>query len=136
VVLRDVTITINAVDLTNQISSVEIPQEHDDVEETAFGDAYKVHSVGIPDGSMTFNFFQDFSAGSVDATLFPIFAAKVAVPIVVRPTAAAVSATNPKWTMQGLLLSYTPLAGSVGEASQTSVTFVNGSSTGIVRATS
>lgn len=132
-ILRDVTTTVNGVDLSDHISSVEINQEKDDVDLTAFTSAMKEHGVGIGDGSMVLNFFQDFAAAKVDATLYPIYAAGTPVPIVIRPTAAAVSATNPKYTMQGLLMNYSPLAGAVGEASQTQVTFQNGDPTGIVR---
>ncbi len=135
-ILRTATITVNGVDLSDHISSVEINQEKDDVDLTTFGSSMKEHGVGLGDGSIVLNFFQDFAAAKVDATLFPIFAAGTPVPIVVRGDSAAVSATNPKYTMQGLLMNYSPLAGSVGEASQTQVTFQNGDQTGIVRATS
>lgn len=135
-ILTDVKITVNAVDLTDHISSVEIQESSDDVDLSAFGSRTKVHGVGMSDASMTFNFYQDFSGASVDAVLSPIYAAGTAVPVVVTPTSAAVSATNPKRTMQGLLMNYTSLSGKVGDASQTSVKFTNGDPSGIVRATS
>lgn len=133
-ILRDCTITVNGTDLSNHISSVEINQEKDDVDLTAFTSAMKEHGVGLGDGTIVLNFFQDFAAASVDAVLYPAFAAGTPIPVVVRGTAAAVSATNPKYTMQGLLMNYSPLAGAVGEASQTQVTFQNGDPSGIVRA--
>jgi hypothetical protein len=136
IILRNPPITVNGVDLTNHASSVEITMNNDDVDLTSFGANNKVHGVGIGDASIKLKFFQDFAAASVDATLAPIFAAKVPVPIVVKPTTAAVSATNPSYTMQGLMMDYTPLTGSVGQASETDVTFMNGDDTGIVRATS
>ena len=132
-ILRDVVITVDGVDLSDHASSVTINTEKDDVDLTAFGDALHVHGVGLGDGSIEVDFYQDFAAASVDATLWPIYNAGVAVPIIVKPTEAAVSATNPAFTMDGLLMSYSPLAGSVGEASTMSVTFQNGGATGIVR---
>lgn len=135
VVLRNVSLTVNAVDLSNRASSVTINMESDDVDLTSFGSVMKEHAIGLGDGSIDVDFFQDFAAASVDATLYPIYIAKLPVPVVIKPDAAAVSPTNPSYTMQGLLMSYTPLDGSVGDASSMSVTFQNGAQTGIVRAT-
>jgi len=128
-------VTVNAVNLSDHCSSVEINIEADDQEVTGFGANLKEHAVGLGDGTITLNLFQDFDAASVDATLWPIFQGKVAVPVVVKPTSAVVSATNPSYTMQGLLMSYSPLAGEVGEPSTTEVEFQNGAQSGIVRAT-
>lgn len=133
-ILRNASITVDAVDLSNRASSVTINIEKDDVELTSFGSAMHEHGVGLGDGSIDIDFYQDFAAASVDATLYPIFEAGVPVPVVIKPDDAAVSATNPSYTMQGLLMSYSPLAGSVGEASTMSVTFQNGDESGIVRA--
>lgn len=134
-ILRDCVITVNGVDLSNRASSVTINTEKDDVDLTAFQSAMHEHGVGLGDGSIDIDFFQDFAAASVDATLWPIYQAGAPVPVVVRHDDAVVSATNPSYTMQGLLMSYSPIAGSVGEASTMSVTFQNGAQTGIVRAT-
>ncbi len=134
VVLRNASITINAINLSDHASSVTINMESDDVDLTSFGSLMKEHALGLGDGSIDVDFFQDFAAASVDATLYPIYIAKVPVPVVVKPDGAAVSATNPSYTMQGLLMSYTPLDGSVGDASAMSVTFQNGAQSGIVRA--
>lgn len=50
-----------------------------------------------------------------------------------RPDAGAVSSTNPKWTGTGVLTSYTPLSGAVGDFLSAPVTFGAGSD--LVRAT-
>lgn len=135
--LRDVQVTVDGVDLSDHISSVSVPQESDDVDLTGFGAEAREHGAGIPDASMTFNFFQDFDAGSVDAILQPIYDdPDTPVEIVVKPKSVAVSATNPSRTMQGILLNYNPLQGAVGEANATEVTFQNADQSGIVRATS
>lgn len=48
---------------------------------------------------------------------------------------SSASATNPMFTMQARLYSYSPIAGAVGEASTTSATFRNASSLGLRRLT-
>lgn len=130
-ILRDCVISIDGVDLSDHASSVTVNSEKDDIDLTSFGNAYHVHGVGLGDASIEIDFFQDFGAASVHATLGPIYDAAEAVQIIIKPTEAAVSATNPAITMDGLLMSYTPLGGSVGEASTMSVTFQNGGDTGI-----
>lgn len=133
-ILTNASITVDGVNLSDHASSVTINTEYDDVDLTSFGATLKEHGKGMGDGSIEIDFYQDFDAASVDATLWPISQAKTSVPIVVKADAAAVGATNPSYTMQGLLMNYSPLAGSVGEASTTSVTFQNGAQSGIVRA--
>jgi len=134
IVLRDCSITVDGVNLSDHAASVTINSEKDLVETTSFGASSKSNLLGLGDATMEIDFHQDFAAASVDATLWPIHQAGSVVPIVVKPTSAAVSATNPSYTMQSILPNFSPLAGSVGELSMTSVTFQNASQSGIVRA--
>lgn len=136
-IIRDPVVTVDGVDLSDHISSCSIPQESEDKDVTGFGAQAREHAAGIPDASMTFSFWQDFDAGSVDAILQPIYDdPDTPVEIVVKPHDAAVSATNPSRTMQAILLNYNPLQGEVGEPSATEVTFQNADQSGVVRATS
>jgi len=126
---------VNGVDLSNRASSAEVNSEKDLVDVTAFGATSKQNMLGLGDGTMSIDFFQDFAAASVDATLYPIHSAGTEVVITVKPTNAAVSATNPLYTMTGVLPNFTPISGGVGEASTVSVEFQNSGDTGIVRTT-
>ncbi len=134
-VLKTVTLTVNAVDLSSRASSCEINSEKDLVDVTAFGANSKQNILGLGDGTISVDFFQDFAAASVDATLWPIHNNSTEVVITAKATSAAVSATNPLYTMTGVLPNYTPLSGGVGEASTVSVEFTNSGDTGIVRTT-
>lgn len=135
-ILRNPICTVNGVDLSNHFSSVEIDMQRDDVDLTCFGANNKVHGVGLGDASMKFKAIQDFAAASVHATLYPVYQGATAVPVTVKATSSAVSATNPLFTMQGLLMGYNPLTGAVGAAATMDVTFENGDDTGIVVTTS
>lgn len=134
-IIRNPVLTVNAVNLSNRASSVEITSEKDLVDVTAFGAQSKQNMVGLGDGTISVDFFQDFAVASVDATLYPIHANNTEVIITVKPRDEVVSATNPLYTMTGVLPNYTPLAGSVGEASTISAEFSNSGETGIVRTT-
>jgi hypothetical protein len=134
IVLRDCTITINAVDLSDHVSSVEINFVKDEVETTSFSGQGRERVAGLKDDSFVVNFQQDYATGEVDQTLFPLYNNETEFTVVVKPTAAAVSATNPSYTATCIILEYQPLSGSVGDLSETEVTFPS-QRTGIARAT-
>ena len=134
-VLKSATVTVNAVDLTAHISSVTIETTADEVDVTAFGSTYREILQGMGDATITLDFFQDFAASKVDATLWPLASAGTTFPVTVKPTSASVSSTNPRYDMTGVILTYNPIDGAVGDASTTSVTIRNASSTGLTRNT-
>lgn len=135
IVLRDCTITVNSVDLSDHVSSVEVNFVKDEVETTNFSGQGRERVAGLKDDSFVVTFQQDYAAGEVDQTLFPLYNNETEFTVVVKPTAAAVSATNPSYTGTCILLEYQPLSGSVGDLSETEVTFPS-QRTGIARATS
>lgn len=136
VILKDASVTINGVDLSDHVDSVEISEKWDNKDVTSMGATMKQYLLGLGDGSIKVDFFQDFAAASVDATLSALAGSNTTFTVVCKPTSAAVSATNPSYTMTAVLPEYQPLSGKVGDPSKLSVTFMNNGSSGIVRATS
>lgn len=134
IVLRDCQITVNGVNLSDHVSSVEVNFVKDEVETTNFSGQGRERIAGLKDDSFVVTFQQDYAAGEVDATLFPLYDNETEFTVVVKPTASAVSATNPSYTGTCILLEYQPLSGSVGDLSETEVTFPS-QRTGIARAT-
>lgn len=135
-VLVDASVTINSVDLSNHVQKVTVDMKKDTVDVTSMGATAKTYLLGLGDATIAVDFFQDFAASSVDATLYPLFNASSVFPIVVKPTSAGPSATNPTYSGTFILPEYTALDGQVGAASVMSVTFQNAVQTGIVRGTS
>lgn len=135
IILTDASVVVNSVDLSNHVQKVTIDLKKDTVETTSMGDQSKEYLLGLGDATVAVDFFQDFAASSVDATLFPLFNNNSVFPIVIKPTSAGVSATNPTYSGTFILPGYTPVDGQVGAASMQSVTFQNASQAGIVRAT-
>ena len=126
----DYSVTINGSDFNTSLNSVELSQEADDLETTAFGSQWRTRIGGLKQASLTLNFMQDFAAGSVDATLNPLLGSIATV--VIKPTSSAVGTTNPSYTMTALVTQYSPFASSVGDVATLSVTWpVSGS---VVRA--
>jgi len=120
-VLKNAYVSVNSVDLSDHVTSVTINYSAEILEKTAMGASSKQRIAGLKDFSVDLEFNQDFAAGEVDATLFPLVGA-AAFPIEIRPDAGVVGTANPKYTGNGLLESYSPLDGSVGELATTSTT--------------
>lgn len=135
-ILREPQVTVNEVDLTDHVSSVEINDGAEEVDVTASGAANKEMLLGIGDASIVVTFFQDFAEGSVHATLKGLAKSNEPFNVVVQPEEGETTATNPTWTMSSVLPEYKYLAGDIGAASTVDVTFKNASgSEGIVEAT-
>lgn len=133
-VLRDCYIEVNTVDFSSHVSSVTINLSKDEIDTTNFGGDGRERAHGLKDDSFEVTFQQDYDAGSVDDTLYPLWDDETEFVVKVRPRAAVVSATNPMYSATCILLEYTPLAGDVGDLSTTDVTFP-AQRQGIVRAT-
>lgn len=134
-VLRDCSITVNGVDFSDHVSAVEISLKKASVDTTNFSGGGKEQVAGLKDDEFSVTFQQDFAASEVDATLYPLYNNETEFLVEVKPTAGAVSATNPKYTATCILLEYQPLAGKVGDLSDTKVKFPT-QRAGITRATS
>jgi len=121
-VLTNAQVTVNGVDLSDHVDSVEVQTNVDDVDITAMGASAHQHAPGLRNDKITVNFLQDFAAGKVDATLFPLLG-NTGFTVKVVPVATTVSTTNPSYTATCVLFTYNPLSGKVGERSDTSVEF-------------
>jgi hypothetical protein len=117
----DYAITINGAAFSTNLNSVELAQEADDLETTAFGQGWRTRIGGLRNATVTLNFMQDFGAGSVDATLNPLLGSIATV--VIKPTSGTATATNPSYSAECLVTQYSPFASSVGDIATLSVTW-------------
>lgn len=131
-VLTDASVVINAVDLSDHVQSVTVNYAAEMVDETAMGDTTRINKGGLKTWSMDIAFKQDHAASEVDATLFTLVGSTFTVTI--KPTSAAVSATNPSFSGTGILESYNPVTGGTGDLATTSVTIQSAGA--LARATS
>lgn len=127
-------VSLNGVDLTSSLYAVTLDVSSNEVETTTFGTSstvYKTVVGGIISGTAKLDFYQDYAAGSVDATIFPLI--NTVGTLVIKPNGTAVSATNPSYTVQCLINAYTPISGSIGDLSSFSVSWPTSGS--VTRAT-
>jgi hypothetical protein len=120
-VATDYKITLNGTNLSTSLVQAELGIESDDVETTTFGSTWRTRVAGLKTGSVTLQFNQDFAAAAVDATVYPLL--NTIGTVVITPTSSAVSSTNPSYTANVLINSYTPFSSSVGDLATVSVTW-------------
>ena len=126
IVLTNVDVEIAGVNLSDHIASVSLSSTWDAVETTAFGGgnvpaAARTRQAGLVDNAVTLDFHQDFAAGEVEATIYPLLGTVVAIKV--QPTNAAISVDSPQYQFSALLSEWTPVNGAVGELATASVTW-------------
>ena len=120
-----VVLTVNAVDLSDHVTAVTINRSFDELEVTAMGDSGHKFVKGLEASSITIDFLNDTATAEVLPTLQAAWGTSVVV--TVKQTSAAVSASNPLYTMTCLVNNTTDINGSVADLSTQSVTWnVNG----------
>ncbi len=120
-----VVVTVNAVDLSDHVSSVTLNRTFDELEVTAMGDSGHKFVKGLEASSVTIDFFNDTATAKVLATLQAGWGTSTTVTL--KQTSAATSATNPLYTMSCLINGTTDINGAVGDLGTQSVTWtVNG----------
>lgn len=127
---------INAVDVSAHVHKVTVEDTRDSVDITAMGATSKAVTKGLGDAKMTFELYQDFATSQTHQTLQPLISSSTTVAIEVRPVSGARTATNPAALMSGLLMTYTFLDATVGDASLITAEFVNGAQAGMTYPTS
>ncbi|WP_028192938.1 hypothetical protein [Salinispora pacifica] len=131
--LVDARVEVNAVDLSAWITSVQLPIEFEALENTAMGNTARSRLAGLEDSTITLNFNDDFAASAVDATIWA--ARRTVVVIRVRPTSAAISATNPEYVGAYLVSQINPFGAGVGELATRSVAWPLSDPDGVARNT-
>ena len=128
----DLAITVNAVDLSNHVTSVTFSEIADELETTAFGQSFRSRIGGLKDGSLDVDFNQDFAASNVQATIRTLLGSVTVITL--KPTSAAVGATNPSYTFSVLVTEWPTFGNAVGELATASVSWPI--TTAVVEATS
>lgn len=114
-------LTVNAVDLSTLVTSVTINRAFDELEVTALGDQGHRFVKGLEASSISIDFINDSATSKTLQTLQTNWGSNVTVTF--KQTDAAVSATNPLYTMTCLINNTTPVNGAVADLSTQSVTW-------------
>ena len=118
--LSNAKVLIATVDLSDQCKSATITRTIEALESSAFGSTNRVYVGGMENSTFTGEFMMSYAASETYATLKDLVGTSIT--IVVNPTSAADSATNPGFTLTGTYLeSIDVIAATIGELGMVTV---------------
>ncbi len=124
-------ITVNGTDLSQFCTNVTIEDSADEVDVTGFGEPYREFLPGLKDATLTATFLQSFGSGEVDPVIGAQYYANAIGTVKVKPDTSGTVV----YTLVNKIYSFSPVAGAVGEANSTEVTFRNSGTAGLTRGT-
>lgn len=122
-VSTDAYVSVGGVDLSDHNISAEVTYDAEALDDTAMGDSTRSNAGGLKNWSMALEFFQDYAASKTDATIQPLVGSTTTCTVRAVST-GGVSATSPNYTGLGLIQSYNPISGNIGDMAKASVTVV------------
>jgi len=121
-VLTAAYLAINAVDLSAYTSKVEITAEVEEKDVTTFASlGWKALLGGLKSGSVSATFKNDITDNLLDEISWALLGSVTTFEV--RATQSSATSSNPKYTGSLLFKSWTPVAGTVGDVNEQSVTF-------------
>lgn len=115
-------VKVNSVDLSDHVQSAVLNRSFEQLDVTAMGDSGRKAVKGLEASSVTIDFLNDTATSSVLQTLQSAWGTNVTV-VMIQDKSAAVSATNPLYTMTCLVNNTTDINGGVGDLGTQSVTW-------------
>jgi hypothetical protein len=100
--LSNAKVLIATVDLSDQCKSATVTRTIEALESSSFGSTSRAFLAGMESSTFTGEFMMSYAASETYATLKDLVGTQIT--IVVNPTAAASSATNPGFTLTGTYL--------------------------------
>jgi len=100
--LGNAKVVIATIDLSDQCKSATVTRTIEALESSAFGSTSRVYTAGMENSTFVGEFMMSYSASETYSALSPLIG--TAITIIVNPTSAADSATNPGFTLTGTYL--------------------------------
>ena len=123
--LSNPSVTINSVDLSDQCTSAVINYVAEQLENTTCSNTSRSFTSGLFSNTVTVTLYQSYAATETEASIYSLVGTTTT--LVLKPSSAAVGATNPSYTLTGAYLSaHTPINASLGELSTIDLTFSGG----------
>ena len=116
-----VVVTLNSVALSDHVTSATINRSFEELSVTAMGDSAVKFVKGLESSTITLDFLNDTAASNVNATLQAAWG--TTVPLTLKQTSAAISATNPEFQTTVLVNNTQDINGSPADISSQSITF-------------
>ena len=127
---QDISVSVNGVSLSDHAVNVDLPAERDQIDVSGFNSTgAKSFLPGSTDETVTIQFLQDFAANSVHQTLEPLYTNSTTFALIIKPTSAGTSGTNPAFQGTAALFSYNGLSGNLGDRSEITAVFKSADNT-------
>lgn len=115
--------TVASIDISSLVSAVTLTQSFEELDVTSMGSSSRQFVKGLETAQLQLDFFNDWDAASVMATLSAAYGQTIAVSMI-TVKGNVVSATNPSYQFSILVNNLTPVgSGSVGDEAASSLTF-------------
>ena len=124
-------VKIASTDVSDHVSAVTLTRNFDELEVSAMGDFSHRFVKGLEASTVTIDFFNDESTSTSITALLQTNWGATATLVLLQDKTAAVSASNPLYSMSILVNKTTDINGKVSELSTQSVTFTVNSVTTI-----
>src|SRR3990167_9453839 len=92
-------VLVGGTDISDHVKSVDVNDDRAVFDDTVLSHVAKSETGGLPEPTITLNFLQDYASGKTHALLRA--AVNVSTAVVVRPSTAIRSGTNPEFQMSG-----------------------------------
>ena len=133
-VITDAYVSINSVDLSDHVESVELNKSAALQTATAMGDTAERRLAGLEDWELTVNFYQDYASSKVEQTLQGLVGAAQFPIAIQKSNTDAISATNPEFQGNGMIEGGFPvISANVGQVTMAPVTIVCADGVALVR---
>ena len=124
-ILSNPQVKFGAVDLSGWCTSAVLTRTVTALNDTVFGNTSNTFTAGLEDNELTVTLFLSYEAAATYATLAPLVGTKTTV--IVKPTSAVDSATNPGFTLTNCYLESLPvISASLGELQSIDITLMGG----------
>lgn len=118
-------VKVGSVELGDQCTAAVMTVVYDTLEETTFGSLARTYVKGLENNTCTLTLFNSYATSETYATLLALVGTQVTVEI--KPSSAAISATNPVLTLTSTFMPELPVANmALGELSTIDIEFTGG----------
>jgi hypothetical protein len=124
-ILSNPQVKIGGIDLSGWCTSATLTRTVTALNDTVFGNTSNTFTAGLEDNELTVTLFLSYEAAATYATLAPLVGTKFNV--IVKPTTAVDSATNPAFILTNTYLESLPvISASLGELQSVDITTMGG----------
>lgn len=105
---------VGTLDVSDHAQEMSLEMSVEALPHDAHGDGVAFVTGGLLNWSIRGVMYQDFAAGSIDATLYPYLTGAAVVAVIMRPDNSAVTVNNPEYSGSAILVQYQPMGGRHG----------------------